>query len=520
MSLLENVFFLKKRPRRKKMKKEKLRGKKIKKDIAINLFFAVTKIIILLWVVRISSSIFDSTVLGAFLLARKYSSTGATFFQLGFSQTLLRYISMNVTDKTLKRVYVLWPVHVWMILLAIFVLVFPSIRDGLAAWLFPNTYEHELLTLWTGILLFVLILHYIVSAALMAERCIVIANVFTLMNVGGFLLVVLWWQEQSATPVGVLRFQTSAMASLSLVVLAVYLYHLRSSPWPEGQIWLRVGLTFVSYGIPRSAVTFLDTGLLLIGPWLLRYEPDEAGFLLVALTVIQTLQAAILPITQITSIVTARFVSHKDEESISEGIRLVFGAVLYITVLLLAILIPWSELLMRVWLHDAAVIDGVLRYFPYLISGILPYAIFQGLKGIIEMRWFRPLNLYTLLLGVGVQLVVYALLQPALGTTEAVCISILAAFFTVGIMTIVWMSPYLRPISYWGCSRLAAVAAALVALNARLAHNSRALDAVFAIFISATVIFVVLGLAFPTLFVHSFRKFFWPLPMVKDKITP
>jgi hypothetical protein len=486
-----------------------MRGRKLKQDVVVNLVFAVIKVVALMWAIRIAGMVFLPAILGLFLLARRLSSTGAHLFQLGMSQTLLRYVSMSVEDAGLKRSYVLLAVLVWLVLIAVFTPVFYGFRGPLANWFFPNTEGNEAVAFWTGMLLLTTVIHFVTHSILVAELRMVSANVIALMNISGFLLLALLWRGEDATPVGILQFQALAMAALSLGVVVAYLIELRGAPWLDRRIWGTVSRVFIYYGLPRGAITFLDMGTLSIGPWLLRTEVDEAGFLIIALTLVQAIQTAIKPVVEVASVVTARFVGRKDDDSIGEGVRLMLGTILYVTLLAMAVIIPWTDHLIRLWLTDVTVIEGVLPYLSILLWGILPFTIFQGLKGIIEMRWFQPLNFYTLLLGVGVQLVVYKLIETYSGATGAVSVSILAGFWTMGVLTLVWVRSYLPPVSYLGLGRLAIVAATLAVLNAWIASRAGLLGAALAVFLSGAMIVIVFLFLFFTPFVLSFLAFVW-----------
>ena len=191
--------------------------------------------------------------------------------------------------------------------------------------------------------------------------------------------------------------------------------------------------------------------ILAIGPWLLRGHPAEAGYLIVALTMVQVIQVGLTPITQIAGIVAARLVGRGDLARLNEEVRLLLGGTLYATVLALAALVPWSGYMLHLWLRDPHLAAGVSSYFSWLAWGILPVALFHALRGVIEMRWFTPRNLYTLLSATAVHLLVYALAREPFGEVAAVRASLLAALLVMGALTLTWLDPaWWRPLSYWG----------------------------------------------------------------------
>ena len=214
-----------------------MRGRRLKRDVAVNAIFAVLKIAFLLWVIRIAGAVFLPATLGLFLLARRISATGANLLQLGMSQTLRRRISMNVEDVAVKRAYVVVALLMWLGLALGLAIALPSFEKPLAAWLFPSAPGSEPLAFLTGLLLLGIVLSFIASSILVAERRMVRANIVGVLNISGFLILVLLWKGNDATPVGVLQFQAVAMAALSLVVVGAYLIELRRTPWLGGGVW-------------------------------------------------------------------------------------------------------------------------------------------------------------------------------------------------------------------------------------------------------------------------------------------
>jgi hypothetical protein len=354
------------------------------------------------------------------------------------------------------------------------------------------------------------VLGFITYSTLLAERWIVRAYLIEFMNVSGFLLLALLWWGEKATPVGILQFQAVAMMVLSLSVLILYLrkaemLETHSEEWKET---LRV---FISYGIPRTLIPFLEMLILLIGPWLLRARLHEAGFLVIALTLIQMIQIAITPMTQIASVAVARLIGTGDDTSVGIGIRLLFGVCMYAAIFTLVLLASWSDHLLGFWLKDSRLIEGVSRYFAVLLWGVLPITIFQSLKGTIEMLWVHPFNLYTLLFGVGMQVGLYTTLSPWFGASNAICISILVAYWGMGFLTLIWVGPTcLRPIRYWGLERLVVVAAAVLGLNAWLEKGWGGSGMLVGVGLSIAIIIVSLGVLAPTPVVRTILSTIWP----------
>jgi len=483
--------------------------RRLQRDMVVSLCFVVLNSFAMMWMIRIGGTIFPPIILGLFLLARRLSSVGAHLLHLGMPQTLLRHISLHFMDEEKKHLYVGIALLIWVGLFLFITPGFYVMNSVLAVWLFPSAEDNTELTFWVCILALNTVLSFITYATLLAERWIVRAYLVEFMNVSGFLLVALLWRGKEATPEGVLQFQAVAMLALSFSVLALYFRKTRV-PRPRLKVWEETLRVFISYGIPRTLIPFLDILILSIGPWLLRASLNEAGFLVIALTLVQMIQAGIAPMMQIASVAAARLIGIGDHTSVSAGIRLLFGLIMYATILTLVLLAPWFEYLLGIWLKEPKLIEGVSRYFAVLVWGILPIAIFHSLKGMIEMLWVQPFNLYTLLLGVGVQVGLYITLSPWVNSFSAICISILVAYWGMGLITLIRVGPsYLRPVCYWGLERLTIVAAVVLGLNIWLEKCLGRSGILLGVSFSIVIIVIGLGLFTSAPIVRAVQATIW-----------
>jgi O-antigen/teichoic acid export membrane protein len=442
-----------------------MRGKKLKRDVIINLAFAVVKTIALMWVIRQAGEVLLPATLGLFLLARRLASTGANLLHLGIPQTILRYVAIHNAERTVKRHYVSQGLLVWVGLTVICVPILYGLQDWLTHWFFPDAIDGGSLVFWTGILMLATITGFIAYSTAIAGRWMIRANLIELMNTSGFVLLILFWNTANRTPVSIIRLQALCMLLLSLGVILLVVFSSSETRWPEGEERHTIHSNFLHYGLARAPLTFLDMATLLIGPWLLRGDIEEAGYLIIALTLVRAIQAGLMPITQVASVVTASFLKNRNDQTIAEGIRLLFGTILYTTVIALAVLVPWRHTILLLWLGDQELVSGVSKYFSVLLWGMLPFTIFHGLKGVIETRWTRPLNLYTLVVGVVAMLSSFHLTVGSCGVEAAIRLSMLAMFWLVGGMTILWVVGYLRPFNYWGLPQLAVITAIVTVGN-------------------------------------------------------
>jgi hypothetical protein len=486
-----------------------MRGRQLKRDVAINLVFTAIKVVGLLWITRMAGLMFIPAALSLFLLSRRFSGTAANFLQMGISQTIKRYVPMNGGDSGLRFIYVtlatLFCISLTLIVLPISYLT----RDFLAEWFFPGTTESSMLAFWTMVLVLASVLHFVVYSTLTAERRMILANVTELMSASGYLLLALIWFGKNAQPTDLIRFQSVAMIVQSVVVIFGYLMSLYGAPRLALGVWRQVAVEFVRYGVPRGAITFLDMLIVSIGPWLLRADQEEVGYLLVALTVVRVFKEAIAPISRVASVVGARLIGQGNENALTEGMRLMLGSVLYTALLCVALLVPWLNFAVLLWLHDPTLVNGVLKHVLILVWGLLPLAIFYGLKEIIEVRWFQPLNAYTLILGSGIQVLVFYGLKSWLGVVDAVRVSSLSMFVVLGITTLYWTRSYLKDFHYWGLGRLLLTSGVLFALNTWLAQQPSLYRATLALAVSGVVIVACLVAIRPAEVVRELLAFMW-----------
>jgi hypothetical protein len=482
---------------------------RIKADVAINVCFMVLNSVALMWAVRTASIVFAPATLGAFLLARRLSSICANFLQLGMSQTLMRYLPMNADAPAQRRRYVLTACVLWAGISLGITPLLGVLNDHAAARAFPGVEEAHALAKWGLILALVMVLQLIVHATLLAERRMLFAKTVEFVSVSVFLLWPLLLLGGQG-PAAVLEFQAVGIGAISLISLLVYLFLPHERVEFEASDWSKTTVTFLTYGVPRGLITGFDAGILAIGPWLLRTTPEQAGYLVIALMLVQFIQAALNPVTQVASVVAARFVGRNDQSSLRNEIRLLLGVVTYATILGSAIFVPWSGSVLRAWLKDPTVVAGVQSYVSWLALGLVPVAIYQGMRGIIEMRWFGPRNLLTLILAGVAHLGTYAVLLETLGPAAAVKVSLVITLWILGILTLVWLGPsFLRPLRYWGLVRLMVGAVVLLALNEWFARGPHTIGAGLSTGISVAIIAVALGFWAPAPVALALRSFVW-----------
>ncbi|QMV41720.1 MATE family efflux transporter [Cohnella cholangitidis] len=435
--------------------------KNVKSEIAINLIFALIKSIAMLMVVRIAGMEFTPFMLGIFLLSRRASNTGANLFQFGMSQTLQRYVSLNLHNK-LKYIYILFALIIWIITAA---LTFPIIyfySDLFSIWLFPNLSNGEDLALWTLSIIVIFSLHYIIYSTLLAERKIFQANILELLNSSGILLLIFILSNNPEVD-EVIKWQAIFMLMILLCYAITALFKVSFVRIHRGVI-KEVARNFLYYGATRGVITFLDMLFLMISPWLLRYSLEQSGYLLIALTMFNMILTIIMPISQIVSLSAARILNQDPSINVKK-INWMFGSLLYTSTILIVLILPWCKEILMVWLGEEQLVEGTYPYLLLILLCILPFTLYRGMKGLIEILWDKPYNLYSLVCAILVHIVTYYILEQFISSIDAVKISLLMACCSLALITIITIYSHLSSLRYFGASLLLKISIAIFGVN-------------------------------------------------------
>jgi len=420
--------------------------------------------------IRQADHLLTAEALGLLMIARRLSGTGSSLAQLGTSQTLIRYVGLNARNPAAKRRYVVFAAGVWGVLAAVALPATLAFQHPLAALCFPGAPDGPAMVVWSVALMLSMVGILVAHSTLLAEQRMVWAGVVTGMEVGGFFLGLLLVLGSRSTPLNLVAGQAMGATALSAAVVAWYCQGPSRARGGGAVPWRVVREDFVGYGLPRGVISGLDMSVLVIGPWLLRTDPKQAGSLLIALTMLRVLNALLGPITKLTSALTARYVGSGDEGSIERAVKMLFGMAFIASVLFTAALVPWRDQLLRLWLAKPETIAGTSVHFSVLCWSVLPLSLFYALRGAIEMRWKTPYNLYTLLTAISVHFAVYYGCLGAMPQPAAVRAGITACLWVMGILTVVWARRYLKPLAYWGLPQVGAVSVAVYALNVWACH--------------------------------------------------
>jgi hypothetical protein len=278
------------------------------------------------------------------------------------------------------------------------------------------------------------------------------------------------WRERS-TAVGLITVQAGATLVTSVLAAIACAWNVndRFDTMPSSAT--ATGAPFLHYGLPRSISPFVEMLFFLLGPWLLRHDLVVAGYLLLGLTLLRTAQMFLQPVSLVGGVTAARLSATGDSVNLRSGMSMLLGTVCLMASLGVAIMYPWAEVLLRLWLGTGAISTAVYPYAKILLLGSLPYAIFLGLKEIVEMVWPRPRNMVTMLGSCAVLGIAFVLLRQVVTPGHAVAGAYVISMCCAAAVTIWWSRSYLRPPSYYGFVRIGMFASAILCVNTVVARS-------------------------------------------------
>lgn len=371
-------------------------------EIALHVLFSVLQLCVLVLVIRQASDVLLPAYLGLFLLARRLSSTAASFGQLGASQTIIRYVSINSQDSSAKRIYFLSGIIIPSIYAITVLPVFYFYSEQLTNIIFSHGLADRDLAFWTAAFAISIILGFIVSAHLLSERRIIYANFIRIMAVGGAISASIFFLKDNGTPSSIISLSTKILSIILVSSCVIIIYKYRQYSTNKTHQWYDVLKSFFIYGSPRGVITGLDALTAVIGPFLLRDKPEQAGYLIIAYSLFSAIQSLITPVTEIVATAVARAMGRKDGELSTDVLtRIAIGVVLWYGVLVLSAILPWLAHVFQYWLGDTESVRHVVEYSQWVIIGLVPACFFVSLRGMVDIKYIKPYNIVTLSCAIG-----------------------------------------------------------------------------------------------------------------------
>lgn|GEM_PF-1419350 len=476
------------------------------REIAVNLGFAALEVGFSLLVIQLAATRLLPVALGLFLLARRLSNTTACLAQAGSSRTILRYGGLAGSDTRAHRDLAAAGLVGWLGMSALLLPLAWLLRRPLNAWVFPGSHGMDL-TMASALAVVGWVGFYVSSSVLLADRHNLAASLQHLVSANGLIALLLWIGAGRWNVARLIGLQGAIVAGVAIMALAIYLLRLRLPWWPGWGAVRRQGRSLAEFGLPRSFNDFLDLAAVSVAPFLMRANMAAAGYLLIALSVVRLCEAVILPIVKLAGVITAQLLGRGDQSAIAAGTRLLFGALIYLAALAIAGAAPWCPLVLHWWLRKPDAVAGVMQPLGLLIYASAPLVLYHGLKNVIDAHWVAPRNTVTLALGVGVQVVLFYLLQPFWGDVAAAALSVFFGLWVLGAGSVYWIHTLLPRLGYFGLGHLTVVAAVVFAAAELLSRWQTLWAAAASAGFSLTLIGACFGPHCRIAFVHEFWNF-------------
>jgi len=435
---------------------------KISSDVIVSTLFAVLAVLFNFWLIKEAEFYLSTALLGTFMLIRRLAPTFSNLSQLGCSQVLIRFTSLNKDDAPKIKVYFFISFGFWAIGVVVLWLLYMFFSNAIGTLLLPNIENRDDYLALTFVYISILHLSYLILPYFLNLRRILLYNMINVLNASLILLVVFLVIGKAENLFEILRISLTLMAVFQLLLLGYIIFSLRLYGFPKKKLLLKEGRSFFKYGLPRSAMTFLELFMLTVGSLLVKEDHEIVGSFLIAITLARVVLIVLQPISLLTSVIVGH---NNDTDKPKKTLNLLFGGIIYSSILVIIIMYNWIDVLIRFWLTNETTIVDVVFIFKILVFGLIPYCIFQGLKGFIEIRFFKPLNLFSVIVGILVHVIFFFMLKEFYGTLKALSISLMFAFIAMGGLSFYWCRKELYSEKYFNLTMLLVVSILLFAAN-------------------------------------------------------
>lgn len=434
---------------------------KLSRDIFFSTTFSILNVLFSMWLIRNAEFTLSAISLGVFLLMRRVATSFTNLSQLGASQGIVRFISLNNDDEHKKRIYFFISFLGWFISIIILVGIYFLAGDKLANYTYyiENNKIYFSYTLW-----YIAILHlsYLVQPYFLTQRKIIFYNLINTLNASVIMLLIFIYFAKSADLIHVLYYSFLIMSALQVILMLFIVVKLKVYKVPNQTILYETTKEFYTYSFPRSLMTFLDMFLLTVGALLVTNKDIVIAPFLLTLVLARMVLVVLQPISKLSSVIIG---NDNTKEKQDKAINLMTGSVLYFTVLFIIIMTNWLNVLIHFWLSDPENKTEVIYGFNIIAISLIPYAIFHGLKGIIEIQFFKPYNLFSLITAVIIHITLFLILKNYYSTLLALLLSLTASFIVLGGLSLFWCRKYLYKIKYYRLDILTGLTIILFGIN-------------------------------------------------------
>ena len=408
---------------------------KISLDVLFSSLFAVLAVLFNFWLIKEAEFYLSTALLGVFMLIRRLAPTFSNLSQLGCSQALTRFMSLNKDDGGKIKNYYAISVSIWLLSVLAQLFLYSFFKENIGKLLLPDTENRDTYLALTFVYISILHLSYIILPYFLNLRKILVYNIINMMNASLIMLAVFLVLGNSENLIDVLGISLCFMGLMQLIFLSYIVAKLKLYRLPSKEQLQIEGTSFLKYGLPRAGMTFFEMFMLTVGSLLVKEDQEVVGSFLIAITLARVVLIILQPISLLSSVI----VGHNSEtDKPKKTLNLLFGGIIYSSTLVIVVLYNWIDLLIRFWLTKESIITDVIAVFKILVFGLLPYCIFQGLKGFIEIRFFKPVNLFTIAMATLIHVVLFFLFKGLYSTLSALALSLMAAFVCMGLCSFYW----------------------------------------------------------------------------------
>lgn len=263
--------------------KNKRRMNKISLDVLFSSLFAVLAVIFNFWLIKEAEFYLSAALLGTFMLIRRLAPTFANLSQLGCSQALIRFTSLNKDDMEKIRSYFFVAIALWVVSAIVLLLLFTFFKETIGALLLPDISNRENYLALTFVYISILHLSYLILPYFLNLRKILVYNIINMMNASLVMLAVFLVVANSENLIKVLTVSLTIMAVVQLLILGYIILNLKLYKFPSKKILQAESSSFFKYGLPRAAMTFLEMFMLTVGSLLVKKDHEFVGSFLIAI---------------------------------------------------------------------------------------------------------------------------------------------------------------------------------------------------------------------------------------------
>ncbi len=466
---------------------------KISSDVLFSSLFAVLAVLFNFWLIKEAEFYLSATLLGTFMLIRRLAPTFSNLSQLGCSQALIRFTSLNKDDAEKIRSYFFIALSLWLVSALVLLLLYTFFSETIGKLLLPDVVARKSYLGLTFVYISILHLSYLILPYFLNLRRILIYNIINTMNASLVMLGVFLLLANSENLIEVLTISLSIMGIVQVLILGYIIISLKLYRLPSKKMLISESSSFFKYGLPRAAMTFLEMFMLTVGSLLVKKDYEIVGSFLISITLARVVLIILQPISLLSSVIVGH---NNDTEKPKKTLNLLFGGIIYSSVFVIIIMYNWIDVLIRFWLTKEDTIIDVVFVFRILVFGLVPYCIFQGLKGYIEIRFFKPLNLFSIAIATIVHVFLLFVLKQFYDTLLALAISLMIAFLTMGVWSYYWCRKEINHHAYFRFVHLFIVLLLLFMINHFInVYASNLIGFVFSLIVTGFVflLFVLFG---------------------------